>query len=265
MRGGTQALLIQASDKRFYVVKLRNNPQHPRVLVNELIGSILLNHLQITTPPTTFVWLSEEFLRENAEVSIHIGARCMPAAPGWHFGSQYPGDPDCVAVYDFIPSASLPQVLNLLDFRGALVFDKWTANTDWRQAIFSRVLEREQWAGVPATGSRRGFVASMIDQGSVFNGPQWNFPDSPLHGLYHPLVYAGVNSIGSFQPWLDSAMGLPEAAMTQVARQVPFEWFHADQEALTMLLEQLLQRRKDLPDLIRKCHNAKPSFFPDWI
>ena len=50
MRGGAQAHLIEADDGKFYVVKFRNNPQHRRILVNELVASVFLNYLRITTP-----------------------------------------------------------------------------------------------------------------------------------------------------------------------------------------------------------------------
>ena len=38
MRGGAQAHLLEADDGKWYVVKFRNNPQHRRVLVNEVLG-----------------------------------------------------------------------------------------------------------------------------------------------------------------------------------------------------------------------------------
>ena len=39
MRGGSQAHLMRASDGPFYVVKFQNNPQSPRVLVNEMFAT----------------------------------------------------------------------------------------------------------------------------------------------------------------------------------------------------------------------------------
>ena len=39
MRGGAQAHLLEADDGHWYVVKFRNNPQHRRILVNELLCS----------------------------------------------------------------------------------------------------------------------------------------------------------------------------------------------------------------------------------
>jgi hypothetical protein len=47
MRGGAQAHLLEAEDGRYYVVKFVNNPQHRRILVNELIASEFLQYLQI--------------------------------------------------------------------------------------------------------------------------------------------------------------------------------------------------------------------------
>jgi len=42
MRGGAQAHLLQADDDYWYVVKFRNNPQHRRILVNELLSATIL-------------------------------------------------------------------------------------------------------------------------------------------------------------------------------------------------------------------------------
>jgi len=55
MRGGAQAHLIECSDGNAYVVKFLNNPQHRRILVNELIASALLQHLQIAAPETALI------------------------------------------------------------------------------------------------------------------------------------------------------------------------------------------------------------------
>jgi len=40
--------LLEADDGNWYVVKFRNNPQHHRVLVNELLVASFLDYLKIT-------------------------------------------------------------------------------------------------------------------------------------------------------------------------------------------------------------------------
>src|SRR5271165_6547817 len=211
MRGGAQAHLLECDDGHFYVVKFRNNPQHRRILINEWIASVFLNYLQISTPEAAIVNLSAEFLESNAEIYIQLGSRHQAVEPGWHFGSRYPGDPSKIMVYDFLPDTLLDKVVNAGEFLGALAFDKWMGNADARQSIFFRARLR-QWsppagkpapqapragfvaqaprAGFVAQAPRAGFVAQMMDHGYIFDGPHWNFPDSPLQGLYfRPAVY----------------------------------------------------------------------------
>lgn len=264
MRGGAQAHLIQADDGRFWVVKFQNNPQHRRVLLNEMIAAAFLDYLQISHPAAAIIDVSREFLRDNAEVAIQFGSRRVEVKPGWQFGSLYPGDPDTVAVYDFIPDAMLAQVANIAEFPGILAFDKWMGNCDGRQSVFFRArLTPPRPAQEDA--SRTGFVAMMIDHGYVFNGPHWEFADAPAQGLYHrPVVYDGVRSIGAFEPWLDRIARFPEDVVDEACRRLPLEWLEADEGELERLLEALLRRRSRVSDLLCQCRSVRPGWFPNW-
>src|SRR5450432_4035345 len=134
MRGGAQAHLIECEDGAYYIVKYSSNPQHRRILVNELVASVLLRHLQISAPDVAIIEVGEDFIKEHPEACITLGTRTLPPEPGWHFGSKHPGNPATMATYDFVPDQLLGQVHNLRDFVGALVFDKWAGNADGRQA-----------------------------------------------------------------------------------------------------------------------------------
>src|ERR1700761_371665 len=52
MRGGAQSQLMLASDGHLYVVKFRNNPQHVRVLANELLATRLAESAGLAVPPS---------------------------------------------------------------------------------------------------------------------------------------------------------------------------------------------------------------------
>jgi len=263
MRGGAQAHLLEADDGNWYVVKFRNNPQHRRILVNELIASILLEYLKIAAPETALIEVSPAFLAANPEAHMTLGARQVAIEPGWHFGSRYPGNPARVAVYDFLPDALLTNVVNLEDFRAILVFDKWMGNADGRQAVFFRAMV--QRSDAPAGGSRPGFVARMIDHGFAFNGPNWDFPESPLQGLYaRPLVYEGVRSLRDFQPWLDQVTHFPEEVIDQAWKRIPPGWLDGEEESLERLLTRLFERRPRVADLIDACRTARTNPFPRW-
>ena len=63
MRGGAQSHLIEGDDGCFYVVKFLNNPQHRRILINELVSSVFLRYLQIPSPDAVMISISAEFLK----------------------------------------------------------------------------------------------------------------------------------------------------------------------------------------------------------
>jgi hypothetical protein len=262
MRGGAQAHLLEAEDGHHYVVKFRNNPQHRRILVNEWIASVFLDYLQISSPPTAIVEVTEAFLTANEEVYFQLGSRRLPVEPGWHFGSRFPGDPLRLAVYDFLPDALIAKVENLAHFLGVYVFDKWMGNADARQSIFFRARLRE-W--MPNGPERVGFYAQMMDHGYVFDGPHWTFADSPLQGLYfRPLVYEAVRSFDDFQPWLDRIVHFPEEVIDDALKAIPSQWVEGDEDAVEALLEKLARRCKRVPELVAAGRQGRVNPFPKW-
>jgi hypothetical protein len=265
MRGGAQAHLLEADDGHHYVVKFKNNPQHRRILINEFVAGVFLRYLQIATPQTAIIRLSPEFLAENPDVHIRLGSRTVGVSPGWHFGSRYPDDPKRITVYDFIPDVLLRKVVNVDDFLGVLVFDKWTGNADARQSIFFRSTVREWTPGKETQASRLALVAWMMDHGYIFNGPHWEFVDAPLSGLYfRPSVYEKVRSWNDFEPWLGRVMHFPEEVVDEACRQIPAEWLNGDDESMEQLLMKLMRRRKRVPELIRDSGGGRLNPFPNW-
>ena len=262
MRGGAQAFLLECDDLHYYVVKVRNNPQHRRVLVNEWIASGLLNRLVISAPLVALVNISEAFLEETPNLTIALGSRNAPVELGAHFGSQYPGDPCKTRVYDFIPDILLhpDHVVNFKELTGVLAFDKWIGNGDVRQAIFTRL------PGITGSSVRQKFTALMIDNGYAFGGPQWTFCDSPLQGFYfRPAIYRLVTSTADFQPWLERIMEISEGVLQRLRAEIPPEWLLPNDEfMLDQLLARLLSRRRLVPELIADALHARCNPFPNW-
>src|SRR5579863_7676298 len=136
MRGGSQAQLMRCSDGNLYVVKFQNNPQGLRILANEMLGVKLAAKLGLPVPQGNVVSVSDELIRSSTDLTIQLGRGREVCKAGLQFGSRYPGQYRKFPVFDFLPNEQLRHVSNLSDFLGMLAFDKWTCNTDGRQAIF---------------------------------------------------------------------------------------------------------------------------------
>ncbi len=254
MRGGAQSHLMRCSDGYYYVVKFQNNPQHRRILVNELLGTQLAVRLGLPTPPVAVVDVPSELVRLTTDLVVELGRGRIPCQAGLQFGSRYPGDPRVLTLHDFLPDERLREVENVHEFAGMLVFDKWTCNTNGRQTLFLREAGRE------------GYRALMIDQGFCFNAGEWDFPDAPLRGLYaRQRVYEGVIGMESFAPWMERLeTRIGESVLDELSKQVPPEWYDDNQDALYGLLERLLRRRSRVPELLVAAKNSVRQPFPNW-
>jgi hypothetical protein len=254
MRGGAQSHLVRCEDENFYIVKFQNNPQGTRILANELLGTRLAARMGVSVAGAAVVEVLPRMVELTEDLVVQLGRGRVPCTAGLEFGSQYPGHPATTAVYDFLPDEQLRAVENLQDFCGIFVFDKWTCNTNGRQAIFLK-----------DPGSDR-YRAVMIDHGFCFNAGEWNFPDAPLRGIYaRSVVYEAVRGWDVFELWIERIeKRLNESVLDEIAREIPPEWYNFDQDALYRLLEQLLRRRKLLRELILSAKNSSRMPFPNW-
>ena len=205
-------------------------------------------------PRTEVVEVRRELIELTADLVMQLGMGRRRAAPGKQFGSRYPGDPARLAVYDFLPDEQLREVENLADFAGMLVFDKWTCNTNGRQAIFF------------VEPGRSRYQAMMIDQGFCFNAGEWNFPDAPLRGLYpRHRVYEHVTGIDSFEPWLGRVeQRMSQGVLGEIAEEIPPEWYNDEYEELGEMLDRLDQRRARVRELIVSARDSGRQPFPNW-
>jgi len=253
MRGGAQAQLMRCGDEAHYVVKFQNNPQGLRILANELLGTRLAARLGLPVAAGEVVEVREELIAHTEDLVMQLGRGRAPCKAGRQFGSRYPGPPAEMVVYDFLPEEQLRAVVNLSDFCGMLVFDKWTCNTNGRQAVFFRA------------GGETRYQAQMIDQGFCFNAGEWNFPDAPLRGLYaRHRVYEPVRGLDSFEPWLARVEKIDEAALEEAGSAIPPECYNFEPEALERLLAQLLRRRKIVRELVIAAWKSSAQPFPNW-
>ena len=256
MRGASQPCLMRGDDGKIYVVKFQNNPQHVRVLANEMLAARLGCLMGLPVPDPAVVEVPAELVTGNPDLEFQVGARRIPTTPGLQFGSRFPGDPSQTLVVDFLPDRLLRRVRKLDElFLGAYVFDKWTCNCDGRQVVFYRSVDDED----------SSYSAWLIDHGFCFNDGEWNFPDHQFRSFYpRRFVYESVRSLDSFDLFLRRIENLELAELQACAREIPPEWCGDEPEQLEQLLERLYERRWQVRQAIIDARDCELRPFPNW-
>ena len=254
LRGGAQAQLLSASDGACYVTKFQNNPQHIRVLANEMIATNLGRALGLPMPRVEVIAVSDWLIEHTEDLRISLGGATIPCRSGKQLGSLYVGCESPGMSFDYLPAELLHTVVNIGDFPRALVLDKWTCNSDGRQAIFCRKSLR----------SHRHH-ATFIDQGYCFNAGEWTFPDRPLRGVYaNNCVYEGVMGWEAFEPAMTKAEAMDLDIIWHCAAEIPEEWYEGDRDGLHRLVEALHHRRGAIRKLITEFRRSGRNPFPNW-
>jgi hypothetical protein len=256
MRGASQPWLVRCSDGCCYVVKFRNNPQHVRILANEMLACRLAQLIGLPVATPAFVEVPRELVDADPPLEFNVSNRRERCTAGLHFGSRFPGPPERTAVVDFLPDLLLRRVDNLAPlFLGAFVLDKWTCNCDGRQVVFFR----------PRDEARPAYSGLLIDHGFCFNGGEWNFPDSPIRSVYpRRLVYDSATGIESFEPFLSKIESLRPPIVEECIADIPNEWCSPDPGQLEPLVAKLYARRRKLVQLIIDA-NASLRPFRNWV
>lgn len=244
---------MRCDDGHFYVVKFRNNPQHMRVLANELLASRLAKGADLPVPATEVVEVNDWLVQHTSELNIQLAGSTIPCEPGLQFGSRYAVSPLEGQVLDYLPAEMLERVRNRETFAGILAMDKWTGNANGRQAAFWRKMRE------------RKYNVTFIDQGYCFNAGEWTFPDFPLRGVYpENEVYVNVRSWQSFEPWLSLIEKMDDQVIWAAAGGIPPEWYGSDWAALEKLVLLLLNRRLMVRELITAFRMSPRRPFPNW-
>ncbi len=254
MRGGAQSHLMLGADGNLYVVKFQNNPQHMRVLANELMATRLAEAAGLSVPACEVIEVSEWLIANNSELDMELGRSRESCRAGLQFGSRFVGGLMPGHVVDYLPEEMLLEARNIEEFAGMLALDKWTCNTNGRQAVFAKKSREKRYR------------ATFIDQGYCFNAGEWRWADSPLRGVFNRnLVYQEVTGWESFEPWLGRIEAMAAEKIWSIAESVPPEWYGGQVAALERLVEQLIQRRSRVRELIAEFRESERKPFPKWV
>jgi hypothetical protein len=120
-----------------YLTKFQNNPQHVRVLANEMLATRLGLALGLPMPRVEVIDVGEWLITPTADLRIQLSGSEIPCQSGKQLASLYVGAESFGPTFDYLPRELLESVRNLGDFARVLVLDKWTCNADGWQAVFA--------------------------------------------------------------------------------------------------------------------------------
>ena len=111
LRGGAQSHLLNASDGACYVTKFQNNPQHIRVLANEMLATRLGLTLGLPMPQVEVIEVSDWLIEHTEDLRIQLGGQRIPCRSGKQLGSLYVGSPGMTL--DYLPQELLRRASNV--------------------------------------------------------------------------------------------------------------------------------------------------------
>ena len=80
---------MRCSDGHFYVVKFQDNPQHTRVLANEMLATRLAQAAGLPVPATEVVEVDSWLIEHTPELRFELAHGSKACTPGLQFGSRF--------------------------------------------------------------------------------------------------------------------------------------------------------------------------------
>jgi hypothetical protein len=158
LRGGSQAILAEASDGLSYVVKFKNNLQGANLPFNESIGYELYQACGLAGPSWKQLLVTDAFIDQNRNCWMQTPEGSLRPESGLCFGSRFLGG-NGIRLFEILPGTSFKRVRNPENFWLAWLIDICACHADNRQAIFL-----ENNAG--------WLEAFFVDNGHLFGGPR---------------------------------------------------------------------------------------------
>lgn len=231
--GSAEPFIVQAEDSKRYVVKTGN--RFPRIPRNEWASANLLQMLSIPMPSVSPITIDGLLLAPHVQMKWGVSTY-NPL----HFGSELLEGKTLLA-----PRESM-HVQNTSAFVSMVVFDKWVANLDYRQAVF-----------VEKDGNFKGY---MIDNENAFCDLFSDVKDFSQGSVYPSLhIYQGVTGPNTFSPMLEKIYALQDYEVRECFTNNP--WRLGNEEEL---VDTMLRRRERLETAVHSYCNKTKKFFPNW-
>jgi len=210
LRGGSQPVLVEATNGVLYVLKFRNNLQGRNVIFNEAAGAELFRACGLGVPPWEPLMVTEDFLDRNRRCWLQARGELIRPESGLSFGSRYQGSLKRRLLVR-LPGAYYSRVRNRKSFWLAWLIDVCCDHVDTRQAVF---LEDRD----------RALDALFVDSGHLFGGPSGGEQPPPLTSAYFDgRIYPDI-TLDEAESLLHGVRAVDADGLWKRVRAFPDDW-----------------------------------------
>jgi hypothetical protein len=238
MKGGSQSIFVQANDGKYYVVKMKDNPQGVNTLANELLGSLIAKSVGLPVAEGKGMYLSDSFIDSYPDLWFDLPSGRRRPDKGMHFGSLFVGQPSGESrPTEYISPSRVNLITNRDAFLGMYILDVWANHQDNRQAILRRASDELTQE------------AFFIDHGHMFGGPEWDFKECPGVAFHLEMaVYSDLWQDEQIASWISHFQTVvPEVLSWFPCIALP-RWYDGD---LDSLMARLTARLASLTELVQ--------------
>lgn len=210
LRGGSQPILVEASDGLLYVAKFADNLQGSNLAFNESMGCGLYRAYGLRVPAWKPLQLTRSFIARHPECWFETERGLVKPAPGLCFGSLYLGT-EGTRLLEILPETGYRTIHNRARFWLAWLVDICAGHADNRQVVFVQDAENK-------------FEAHFIDMGHMFGGPKGNMRPHYISSRYlDARIYPTITfrQVHTFCRALES---VDTDKLWQQAGALPEEW-----------------------------------------
>ncbi|WP_213803506.1 HipA family kinase [Granulicella sp. dw_53] len=236
MKGGSQSILVQCDDGRFYVVKMIGNPQGANILSNEFLGSAIGAAVGLPVTEGRIIHISNSFLDGEPEAWFESQSGRRRPDAGLHFGSLLVGQPfGSERPNEYFSRSKVSTIANRNRFLGMYILDIWANHQDNRQAIFLPGVD----------GRSQAFF--FIDHGHMFGGPNWIFQERPGGALHlESSIYDSLWNDDIVSSWISHFRKTVPEVLNRIPSIIPARWYNGNLQRLVDTLTHRLARLTEL-------------------
>ena len=224
-------VVIAANGHRYFVKSPLPDYCEGRAVMGAKIAAVC----GVKTVEPAQVIFDEEFVARFASSNAPEFDGYTPSLhAGTFFGTRFPTNPDCTAIWDMLPVKSAMQIRNPLDFSIMRTADCWIANARSGRAIFVRQPEKD-------------LVAYMLGFGRCFSFAETELPRS-WNWSFAPLV-----SPACWEKAVDTIeviRRITKSNLEEMMSEIPSDWWRGIGPSAPQIIETLLSRQSKVGQML---------------